>query len=194
MNAQAEPATAADIAVHDEIAALVARSRAAQRIIDGWDQARVDELATAAAWAIVEPARNRALAECAVRDTGLGNVDDKIAKNRRKTMGLLRDLAGARTVGVIAEDRARGLIEIARPVGVVAADHPVDQSGRDPGQQHRQRAQVPQRHRAGTLAQGYLDTDAAVAVRVRANSIASAPRTTSSSRCRRRARASTRAN
>jgi sulfoacetaldehyde dehydrogenase len=56
-----------------------------------------------------------------VRDTGLGNVQDKFAKNRRKTMGLLRDLAGAKSVGIIAEDPVRGLIEIARPVGVVGA-------------------------------------------------------------------------
>ena len=106
------------------VAELVARARAAQRAIDGWSQAQVDELVTAAAWAIVEPARNRALAECAVRDTGLGNVADKIAKNRRKTMGLLRDLREAKSVGVIADDRASGLIEIARPVGVVAAITP----------------------------------------------------------------------
>ena len=39
----------------DDVAALIERARAAQRIIDGWDQARVDELAVAAAWAIVEP-------------------------------------------------------------------------------------------------------------------------------------------
>src|ERR1700704_6800736 len=97
------------------VANLIARARAAQRAIDGWTQAQIDELATAAGWAIVDPPHNRALAERAVRDTGLGNVEDKIAKNRRKTMGLLRDLAGAKTVGVIAEDRARGLIEIARP-------------------------------------------------------------------------------
>jgi sulfoacetaldehyde dehydrogenase len=106
------------------IAHLIDRARAAQRAIDGWSQAQVDELVTAAAWAIVEPERNRALAECAVRDTGLGNVEDKVAKNRRKTMGLLRDLRGAKSVGVIAEDHANGLIEIARPVGVVAAITP----------------------------------------------------------------------
>src|SRR6476619_1571046 len=103
---------------------LVLRARAAQRVADGWSQARTDEVVMAAGWAIVEPARNRALAEIAVRDTGLGNVADKIAKNRRKTMGLLRDLQGARSVGVIAEDPDRGLIEIARPVGVVAAITP----------------------------------------------------------------------
>src|SRR6476620_6765287 len=103
---------------------VVARARAAQSVADRWTQAEADEAAVAAGWAIVEPARNRALAELAVRDTGLGNVADKIAKNRRKTMGLLRDLQGARSVGVIAEDPDRGLVEIARPVGVVAAITP----------------------------------------------------------------------
>src|SRR6478736_4652816 len=103
---------------------LVARARVAQAIADDWTQAQADEAAIAAGWAIVEPSHNRALAELAVRDTGLGNVADKIAKNRRKTMGLLRDLQGAPSVGIIGEDRARGLVEIARPVGVVAAITP----------------------------------------------------------------------
>src|SRR6185312_4367888 len=106
------------------VAELVSRARAAQAIADRWSKQQADEAATAAGWAIVEPERNRALAELAVRDTGIGNVPDKIAKNRRKTIGLLRDLAGARSVGVITEDRERGLIEIARPVGVVAAITP----------------------------------------------------------------------
>src|SRR6266576_3171451 len=106
------------------IAGLVARARIAQHTIDHWSQAQVDELVTAAGWAIVNPEHNRALAECAVRDTGLGNVADKIAKNRRKTMGLLRDLRGAKSVGVIAQDDDNGLIEIARPIGVVAAITP----------------------------------------------------------------------
>ncbi|MCC6379098.1 MAG: sulfoacetaldehyde dehydrogenase, partial [Burkholderiales bacterium] len=70
--------------IRDEVAALVARARAAQRVIDGCDQQRADELAVAAGWAIVEPSRNRALAELAVRDTGLGAAADKVAKNRRK--------------------------------------------------------------------------------------------------------------
>ncbi len=114
------------------VAALVARARAAQRAYETWPQERVDEAVVAAGWAIVEPARNRALAELAVRDTGLGNVADKIAKNRRKTLGLLRDLRGAKSVGVIAEDRRRGLIEIARPVGVVAAITPSTNPGATP--------------------------------------------------------------
>ena len=106
------------------VADLITRARAAQRIADDYDQARVDQVVAAAGWAIIEPARNRELAELAVADTGIGNVADKIRKNHRKTLGLLRDLKGARSVGVIAEDKAKGIVEIARPVGVVAAITP----------------------------------------------------------------------
>src|SRR5688572_25408104 len=106
------------------VGGLVARARAAQMVADGYDQARIDELVAAAGWAILEPARNRALAELAVRDTGIGDVEDKVLKNHRKTLGLLRDLHGMKTVGVISEDAATGITEIARPVGVVCAITP----------------------------------------------------------------------
>ncbi len=111
---------------------LVARARLAQQVADGYDQARVDELVAAAGWAIMEPARNRRLAEMAVADTGIGKVDDKIRKNHRKTLGLLRDLQGARSVGVIAEHAALGIVEIARPVGVVCAVTPSTNPGATP--------------------------------------------------------------
>ena len=114
------------------IAELVARARAAQRIYETWSQAQVDTAVVAAGWAIIEPARNRELAELAVKDTGVGNVEDKVRKNHRKTFGLLRDLHGARSVGVIAEDPARGIVEIARPVGVVCAITPSTNPGATP--------------------------------------------------------------
>ena len=112
------------LATDPAVALLVQRARAAQHIANDYDQARIDELVAAAGWAIMEPGRNAELAELAVTATGIGNVEDKIRKNHRKTLGLLRDLRGTRTVGVIAEDAARGLVEIARPVGVVAAITP----------------------------------------------------------------------
>lgn len=124
-------ATAAEVAgqpaqeeANASIAALVARAREAQRGFEFAGQAVLDTAAAAAAWAIMEPARNRRLAELAVRDTGLGNVEDKVRKNFRKTLGLLRDLHGRRTCGVIARDNAQGIVEIARAVGVVAAITP----------------------------------------------------------------------
>src|SRR5437773_1309358 len=115
-----------------KVAAVVERARAAQAIAESYDQTRVDELVTAAGWAIVNPEHNRSLAETAVRDSGIGNVADKIAKNRRKTVGLLSDLSGARSVGVIAEFPELGLTEIARPVGVVGAVTPSTNPGATP--------------------------------------------------------------
>lgn len=103
---------------------LINRARAAQAVFAQGGQAVLDDAVAAVAWAIMEPDRNRQLAELSVRDTGLGNVEDKVRKNHRKTLGLLRDLHGVTTTGVISEDAARGIIEIARPVGVVAAITP----------------------------------------------------------------------
>lgn len=103
------------------VTALVARARTAQSIYEGYDQRQVDHVVAGAGWAIYRPDRARALAELAVADTGLGNITDKIAKNQRKTIGTLRDLASAKSVGVIREDAASGITEYAKPVGVVAA-------------------------------------------------------------------------
>ncbi|HLX01722.1 MAG TPA: aldehyde dehydrogenase family protein [Trinickia sp.] len=117
-------AAPADDGVEQRVAALVARARDAQRTFEFAGQATLDTAAAAAAWAIMEPGRNRRLAELAVGDTGLGNADDKVRKNYRKTLGLLRDLHGRQTCGVIARDPAAGIVEIARAVGVVAAVTP----------------------------------------------------------------------
>ncbi|PWG64559.1 acylating sulfoacetaldehyde dehydrogenase [Sediminicurvatus halobius] len=106
------------------VAEQVARARRAQAVYEEYDQAAVDEVVTAVGWAVVEPERNRELSELAVATTGIGDIEDKVTKNRRKTMGLLRDLQGARTVGVVAEYPELGLVEIARPVGVVGAVTP----------------------------------------------------------------------
>ena len=106
------------------VAVLVERARAAMARFKNADQARVDEAVTAIAWSLYKPEHARELAEMAVRDTGFGNVADKFIKNQRKTFGTLRDLLRARTVGVIEEDSARGLVKYAKPVGVVAAVTP----------------------------------------------------------------------
>jgi len=105
--------------------ATVARARAAQaRFSQNATQECYDRAALAAGWAIMEPARNREMAELAVATTGLGNVEDKVAKNHRKTLGLLRDIRDAKTCGIVRDIPELGLTEIARPVGVVGAVTP----------------------------------------------------------------------
>jgi sulfoacetaldehyde dehydrogenase len=114
------------------VATLVARARSAQALIAHYSQPRIDQLCLAAGWAIMEPARNLALAQLAVSETSLGNVPDKIAKNHRKTLGLLRDIAHAKTVGVISENALTGITEIARPIGVIGAITPSTNPGATP--------------------------------------------------------------
>ena len=108
----------------DIITDLVSRARAAMPSLGDADQMRVDEAVSAVAWALYKPERARELAHLAVQDTGLGNVADKIIKNQRKTFGTLRDLLRVKTVGIIEQDTARGLVKYAKPVGVVAAITP----------------------------------------------------------------------
>ena len=103
------------------IASIVIEARKAQSIINDYSQEQIDELILAVAWEVIQPENNQKLSEMAVKHTGLGNVEDKMRKNRRKTIGLLRDLKGVKTVGVINQDIKKGLTEIARPVGVVGA-------------------------------------------------------------------------
>ena len=101
---------------------LVARARNAQRGFEkGADQTRYDMAAFAAAWALMEPGRNEELATMAVATTGLGNIKDKITKNHRKTLGVLRDIKESKTCGVISDDPDTGITEIARPIGVIGA-------------------------------------------------------------------------
>ena len=114
------------------VEAIVERGRVAQKIYEGYTQAQVNLVVEAVAWAILEPKRNQELAELAVKDTGLGDVADKFKKNFRKTLGLVRDLNNAKTVGVILEDLKTGLTEYARPVGVVAAITPSTNPGATP--------------------------------------------------------------
>ena len=103
---------------------LIEKARKAQQVYETYDQQCVDEVVTAVAWALTEPGRNLELSRMAVEKTGLGRVEDKVLKNERKTLGLLRDLRGVKTVGVISEDEDSGITEIARPVGVVGAMTP----------------------------------------------------------------------
>jgi sulfoacetaldehyde dehydrogenase len=106
----------------DIVDAIIGRARAAQvRFEFEADQARYDGAALAAAWALMEPERNRILATMAVQTTGLGNIKDKVTKNHRKTLGLLRDIKHSKTCGIISDDAATGITRIARPIGVVGA-------------------------------------------------------------------------
>jgi len=107
-----------------QIDRLIEQGRTAMAEIASADQARVDEIVTAIAWSLYKPENAQQLAEMAVADTGIGNVEDKVIKNQRKTFGTLRDLMRAKTVGIIDNDPDSGMVRYGKPVGVVAAITP----------------------------------------------------------------------
>jgi sulfoacetaldehyde dehydrogenase len=108
------------------VAELVDKAREAMNVFMGYDQEQVNEVVQAVAWAIIKQENAEELARLAVEDTGLGRYEDKVNKNQRKSLGTLRDLLdpSARSVGVIGIDEEKGITEIAKPVGVVAAVTP----------------------------------------------------------------------
>ena len=107
-----------------DITTIVQVAREAMRLFASADQETTDYAVTALAWSLYEPTRARFLAEMAVKDTGMGNVADKIIKNQRKTFGTLRDLSRVKSVGVIESIPEKGIVKYAKPVGVVAAVTP----------------------------------------------------------------------
>jgi sulfoacetaldehyde dehydrogenase len=114
------------MSIHDtkpvsEVGALVDRARRAQETIDDYSQSQVDTLTAAVAWSVVRQDRAETLARLAVNEGGFGNYSDKVTKIRNRILGTLADLATVKTVGVVEEIPEKGLLKIAKPVGVVAA-------------------------------------------------------------------------
>src|SRR5581483_6001428 len=122
----------ADPNVRPVVDEVMRRARAAFAAFRDVSQERADEAVRALAWSLYNPEHARELAELAVADTKLGNVPDKIIKKQRKTFGTLRDLLRGKSVGIIEEDKALGLVKYAKPMGVVAALTPSTNPGATP--------------------------------------------------------------
>ncbi|WP_374090816.1 aldehyde dehydrogenase family protein [Methylomicrobium lacus] len=105
----------------DQIAGYIDRARKAQQRIEGYSQAQVDDLVKAVCWAVVRTDHAEQLAKQAVDEGGFGNYNDKVTKIRNRCMGTLADILTVKTVGVVEEIPEKGLVKIAKPVGVVAA-------------------------------------------------------------------------
>ena len=114
----------ADTPEAQEVAALVARSRAAQAQIANATQEQVDRWIRGMVWAVAKPGVAEKIAQETVDETQLGNYDGKYLKIFRKTRATLMDIIDDKSVGVIEVDTARNLVKIAKPVGVIGALSP----------------------------------------------------------------------
>ncbi len=107
------------------IAELVKKARAAQAVAAAWNQERLDEVVLTVGWSVYKDENIQVLARAAVEETGMGVYEDKVTKHKNKVMGIIRDIVGVKSVGLIEVDEARGLRKYAKPVGVVGALAPV---------------------------------------------------------------------
>ena len=108
-----------DLQSIQEMRDLVQKAKKAQLEFRGYDQQRVDRIVKAMADAGFDAAER--LGRMAHEETGFGKPDDKKKKNEFATRRVWESIKDLRSVGVIREDKEKKIIEIAEPMGVVAA-------------------------------------------------------------------------
>ena len=104
------------------VQSLRARAQQAMQQIDAWDQASVDRLCRAVAWAGGNEPTAARLANMSVDESGMGSREPR---RRAKVLGILRDALRQKSMGIIEEDSAKGLVKYAKPAGVIASLIPV---------------------------------------------------------------------
>lgn len=102
--------------------AMLDKARIAQRVLEQYNQEQVDALVKVIAKVVFDNAEE--LARLAVEETGMGRVDHKIRKNQGKSRVLWWALKGKKSVGIINRVEAEGIVEVAKPMGVIGAVTP----------------------------------------------------------------------
>ena len=109
--------------LHQHLDGLIYQARAAQQVFESFDQAQVDAIVKDFGRYVYDHARP--LSELAVQETGIGVLEDKVAKKIGKSRAIWNSLKHAPSRGIIGEDHDRQLLLVAKPMGVVGAVTPV---------------------------------------------------------------------
>ena len=108
---------------HEYIDTVMEQASHAAAAFYGFDQERTDNIVHA----VYEAGFNARmkLASMAVAETKLGVYEHKVVKNIIATRFVYEDIRPLKTVGIVNEDREKGIVEIAQPIGPVFAVTPV---------------------------------------------------------------------
>lgn len=101
---------------------LISRSKKAQQILATYTQEQVDAIVRMFAKEVYDHAEE--LARLAIEETRMGVYEDKVAKCRGKSRIILNSLKGKKSVDILREIPEEGIVEVAKPKGVVAAITP----------------------------------------------------------------------
>ena len=107
-----------DLQSVQEVRDLIKTAKEAQRALARMDQGQIDKIVAAISAAGAEHAGR--LAAMAVEETGFGKKEDKELKNRFAALTLYEAIRDERTIGILAEDKEKRIIDIGVPVGIVA--------------------------------------------------------------------------
>jgi len=102
------------------ISDMVSRARDAMGKIENWPQKKLDRLVQAIGWYSGNEETFTRLAYMGVDESGIGDREGRPAK-RFKIQGVLRDVLRQKSIGLIEEDPARGIMKYAKPAGVIAS-------------------------------------------------------------------------
>ena len=100
-----------------DLDALIARVKHAQQIYAAFDQAKVDEIFRAAAFAAADA--RIPLARMAAEETGMGVLEDKVVKNHFASEYIYNAYKDEKTCGIVAVDEIGGTVTIAEPIGLI---------------------------------------------------------------------------
>lgn len=103
----------------EALAEKMAAMRKAQEIFATYSQEQVDKIFKAAATAADK--MRIPLAKMAVKETGMGVMEDKVIKNHYASEYIYNAYKNTKTCGVLEEDKVYGIRKIAEPIGLVAA-------------------------------------------------------------------------
>ena len=107
----------------DDIKEMVKKALAALIKWEKSTQKEIDSVVREIAKTVFDNAEE--LAKLTVDETGLGNYQDNVLQDRRKSEIIWHSLKGKKSVGIINKVKELNMIEIAKPVGVVGVVLPV---------------------------------------------------------------------
>jgi len=102
-----------------ELDDVFTRAKKALAIISTYDQARVDRLCQAVAWAVANKRTFTRLVDMGIEESGLGDPESRMGK-RMKIRGVLRDALRQKSVGIIEEIPEKGIVKYGKPAGIIA--------------------------------------------------------------------------
>lgn len=107
-----------DLVSVQEVRNLLKQAKEAQKVLASFSQEKIDEIVRAISEKTY--AKRVDLARMANEETGFGRWEDKVIKNLFASKVVYESIKDMKTVGILREDMAEKLMEVAVPVGVVA--------------------------------------------------------------------------